>query len=96
MRLETKVHEIQKSHAQPIEIDDWGDEMVLTIEFLKNNLIFSCRNQASKITQINGDEKLKNTPQAFFALHFFPTWNIWVSARRIGSFILWIEWFVKF
>ena len=38
--------------------------MVLTIEFLKNNLIFSCRNQASKITQIIGDEKLKNTAQA--------------------------------
>ena len=64
MRLETKVLDIQKILPPAIEIDDWGDEMVLTSEFRENSLNLSCQNQASKITQIIGDEKLKNTAQA--------------------------------
>ena len=72
MRLETKVHDNRKSHARAIEIDDEGDELVLTSGFGKNYLKFRCQNQASKITQIRGDEKLKKHAQAFFALSPLP------------------------
>ena len=54
----------RKWSAPTIEIDEEGDKLVLTQLICEKQPQIRCQNQASKITQIPGDEKLKNTAQA--------------------------------